>query len=96
VTSGQRIIWELTKRFWEKTGREWPKVSLGTTLGCGLSNYTLKNGRPDTGLNRLYTILISESTYLIWRIRCEWKISHEGNPCWDTVYGSSALHKRPH
>jgi len=31
-------------------------------------------------LNRLFTITVSESTYLIWRIRCDWKITPEGDP----------------
>ncbi|KIJ44422.1 hypothetical protein M422DRAFT_252017 [Sphaerobolus stellatus SS14] len=30
--------------------------------------------------NRLYRILISESAHLIWRMRCEWRISGEGQP----------------
>ncbi|KIJ25728.1 hypothetical protein M422DRAFT_193138 [Sphaerobolus stellatus SS14] len=80
---GQALIWKLAKSLWQETGRPWPEISLGIIRGCGLSNYLLDNKRPDAGLNRLFLIIVSKSAYLIWKIRCEWKIKHEGrlNKC---------------
>ncbi|KIJ46208.1 hypothetical protein M422DRAFT_165400, partial [Sphaerobolus stellatus SS14] len=75
---GQEVIWKLTKALWEKTGKQWPDLSLGIVLGCGLANYHTDTNLPDTGLNRLFLVLVSEAAYLIWKIRCEWKIKHEG------------------
>ncbi|KAF8500604.1 hypothetical protein BU17DRAFT_59037, partial [Hysterangium stoloniferum] len=31
------------------------------------------------GENRLFSILMTESAYIIWKMRCEWRISREGN-----------------
>jgi len=48
-TSGQRMVWELTRELWEDTGERWPAVSLGTTLGCRLRSYILEDGKPNVG-----------------------------------------------
>ncbi|KAJ7185383.1 hypothetical protein C8R46DRAFT_820360, partial [Mycena filopes] len=54
---------------WRKKHPSWPELSLGTILGCGLASFTDENGRPLPGATRLYHILISESLFLIWKIR---------------------------
>ena len=46
---------------------------LGDIIGCGLAEFT-KNGRPDQGKNRLYRIIVSETAYLIWKMRNERRI----------------------
>ena len=33
------------------------------------------DGQPNTALNRLYTIIMTESMYLIW-LQCEWMLDH--------------------
>ncbi|KIJ38023.1 hypothetical protein M422DRAFT_177258, partial [Sphaerobolus stellatus SS14] len=77
-TPGQELIWKLTETLWNRTGKPWPDISLGVILGCGLSNHIVNNELPDTGLNRLFLIIVSEAACLIWKICCEWKIKHEG------------------
>ena len=49
-------------------------------MGCGLVEIQLDGGegRPVSGPARLH-ILISESVYLIWKLRCERVITHD-NP----------------
>ena len=42
-------------------------------MGCGLASFTTNN-KPDDGKCRLYRILISETAYLIWKIRNEKRI----------------------
>ncbi|KAF8897701.1 ribonuclease H-like protein, partial [Infundibulicybe gibba] len=74
--SGQKTLWALTKKLWERKGHEWPKPEFGVLLGCGLAAFTNED-RPDQGANRLYNILVSETTHLIWKTRCEWRISRE-------------------
>ncbi|KAJ7903106.1 hypothetical protein B0H13DRAFT_1621230, partial [Mycena leptocephala] len=58
----------------------WPEVSLGTILGCGLAEFRDGKGKLKEGTRRLYRILMSESAYLIWRIRNERVISRNGAP----------------
>ena len=46
-------------------------------LGCGLANFRNEKGKKRVGHSRLYTLVVSESAYLIWRIRCEWRIERQ-------------------
>ena len=52
----------------------------GALLGCCLSSFKKANGTPDKGLNRLFRILVSESMYMIWKIRCERVITWGNDP----------------
>ncbi|KAH9161884.1 hypothetical protein EDB89DRAFT_1812507, partial [Lactarius sanguifluus] len=75
-------IWESAKELWPYGLDTWPEPSLGTIIGCNsLSVETLqkvktRNGRTqeikryDPGATRLLRIIISESAYLIWTLRC--------------------------
>jgi hypothetical protein len=58
----------------------WPALSLGSLLGCGITDFRDAHNKPLHGANRLYTILISESLYLIWKLRCEWRIDRDADP----------------
>jgi hypothetical protein len=55
---------------WLKRYNEAFEPSLGNVLGSGMPNFTADE-KPLTGKNRLYKILISESAFLIWKLRCE-------------------------
>ncbi|KZT03820.1 uncharacterized protein LAESUDRAFT_658954, partial [Laetiporus sulphureus 93-53] len=48
----------------------------GGLLGCALRSFSDDEGRRRPGATRLYRILISESTYLIWNLRNERVIRH--------------------
>ncbi|KAF8868992.1 RnaseH-domain-containing protein [Infundibulicybe gibba] len=74
--SGQKTLWALAKVVWENKGHKWPKPEFGTLLGCGLAAFT-NDGKRDQGANRLFVILISKTTHLIWKTRCEWRIGRE-------------------
>ena len=52
---------------------------LGDILGCGLAEFR-RNNEPDKGKNRLYRILVSETAYLIWKMRNERRIRDEDSP----------------
>jgi len=75
TASGQKEIWGIAEKLWNKSGHKWPEMTLGTIMGCSLANYKDTSGKPDTGANRRFMILVSESSFLIWKIRCEWRIS---------------------
>ncbi len=59
---------------------------MGTIMGAALPMFTRgptpaePTPRPLLGKNRLFTILVSESAHLIWRIRCERVIQREDDP----------------
>ncbi|KAF6753980.1 ribonuclease H-like domain-containing protein [Ephemerocybe angulata] len=79
-TSGQETIWKLAQRAWGATGLPWPEISLERILGVG--NIVVKNdqGKVLEGRTRLLRIIVSESAYLAWLDRCEWRIGREQNP----------------
>ncbi|KAJ7082084.1 hypothetical protein B0H15DRAFT_952760 [Mycena belliarum] len=64
---GQKEIWELANELWKlKTGDDLSTPTLGQITSCA----AVKIGR-DKGATRLFRIMISESSHLIWRLRCE-------------------------
>ncbi|KAJ7213185.1 hypothetical protein GGX14DRAFT_361260 [Mycena pura] len=77
---GQRLIWKAAETLWLERELEWPEISLGTVLGCGLAEFRDDGGKIDRGAQRLYRILISEAAYQIWRLRNERVIDRDGAP----------------
>jgi len=77
------LIWKLAREAWPHANIPWPETDLGTILGCGCLSVSqaIANQRqiPDQnpksaylrGASRLLKILISESAFLIWALRCE-------------------------
>lgn len=57
---------------------------LGEILGCSLVNLK-KEGKPDKGKNRLYRILMSETAYLIWKMRNERRTRDGDDQTGDTI-----------
>ncbi|KAF9073030.1 hypothetical protein BDP27DRAFT_1216478, partial [Rhodocollybia butyracea] len=77
---GQSLIWELAGNLWnrKRSTVPWAPITLGDVLGCGLAVVTKANNETRlTGDTRLWRILIAESAYLIWKLRCEWVIGNE-------------------
>ncbi|KZP05599.1 RnaseH-domain-containing protein, partial [Athelia psychrophila] len=65
-------IWPLAEKLWRKKMPNWPEIrNTASILACGLAEYKTEDGKKLTGSNRLYRIIISESAYLIWKIRCK-------------------------
>ncbi|KAJ7195934.1 hypothetical protein GGX14DRAFT_376591 [Mycena pura] len=77
---GRELIWKAAETLWLERKSEWPEISLGTVLGCGLAEFRDSGGKIDRGTQRLYRILISESAYQIWRLRNERVIDRDGVP----------------
>ncbi|KAJ7030493.1 hypothetical protein C8F04DRAFT_1211681 [Mycena alexandri] len=67
---GQETLWNLAQRLWEMKGFQWPEMTHGRILACGLVDVQNSAGKSDKGANRLFRILISETAHLIWKIRC--------------------------
>ncbi|KAH7868334.1 uncharacterized protein C8R40DRAFT_1156802, partial [Lentinula edodes] len=66
-------IWKLAQNVWEKNGKQWSDLDFdfGTILCCGLADFKDNKAKRLPGKSRLFRILISESAYLIWKIRNE-------------------------
>ncbi|KAK0442639.1 hypothetical protein EV421DRAFT_1808158 [Armillaria borealis] len=77
---GQRLIWELAQELWEMKHPTWPRLTYGKILGCSTADLRDEKKNVLHGLTRLYRILITESAYLIWCLRCERKISRNDEP----------------
>ena len=77
---GREQIWTLANELWNKRSQTAIPMSYGTLLGCCLSNFKKQNSKSDKGLNRLLRIIVSESMYMIWKIRCERTITWDNDP----------------
>ena len=83
------LIWSYARKLWPHDNIPWPTINLGTILGCGSITLKSENRPEDThgrhenktlkGPTRLLQIILSESAYLIWTLRCERVI--QGNLC---------------
>ncbi|KIK61876.1 hypothetical protein GYMLUDRAFT_58521 [Collybiopsis luxurians FD-317 M1] len=78
---GQTQLWNLTRNLWEikKSDLEWFKPTLGDIIGCGMARiYGHHKDKPHPGHSRLWRIIIAETAYLIWTLRCRRVIEFEG------------------
>ncbi|KAJ7320915.1 hypothetical protein DFH08DRAFT_713621, partial [Mycena albidolilacea] len=64
-------IWALCARLWgHKYGfLNWPRLYWGLLLGCNLVRFKSPKGQLMPQKQRLFTILVSTSMHLIWRLR---------------------------
>jgi hypothetical protein len=71
LAPGTQQIWRLAEKFWKLRYASWIKLNWGLLLGCGLSRFRSTKGRILPGKNRLFTITVSTSMHLIWKLRNE-------------------------
>ncbi|KAJ6595385.1 hypothetical protein B0H10DRAFT_1664479, partial [Mycena sp. CBHHK59/15] len=77
---GQELVWKAAETLWTEKEEEWPGVSLGTILGCGLAEFRDDKGKMKAGTQRLSRILMSESAYVIWKLRNDRRIARNRTP----------------
>ncbi|TFK79180.1 hypothetical protein K466DRAFT_610662 [Polyporus arcularius HHB13444] len=75
---GQETMWSLLKTTWTLTGKEWKAPMWGTAFGAACAIFKKPNGGRDVATASLWTILCTETLHLIWKMRCERVIQHEG------------------
>ncbi|KZV97585.1 hypothetical protein EXIGLDRAFT_584680, partial [Exidia glandulosa HHB12029] len=84
----RETVWDLASNLMSTRLQLWPTLNLGSVLGCMLLVF---NDEPNGGLTRAMRIIISESAFLIWKIRCERRIEHEDDtdlsPSTDEITG---------
>ncbi|KAJ7226833.1 hypothetical protein GGX14DRAFT_347354 [Mycena pura] len=61
--------WGAAKALWATTGDAWPVNSLGSLLGCGLASFHTGGKKLRQAKQRLFMILISETTFHLWKMR---------------------------
>ena len=85
-------VWEQANALWKRRYNTPLPTSEGAVLGAGLANFRREDGKPDAAKNRLYRILMTESTHLIWVLRCERRIANGDNP--HNYHTADAVRKR--
>ena len=70
----RKVIWPLAEKLWRLRESSWLEVQMGTVLGAPLIKFKDRNGKPQQGRSRLLTTLLTESAYLIWKLRCAWVV----------------------
>ncbi|KAJ3753028.1 RNase H-domain-containing protein [Lentinula raphanica] len=64
----------------EATGSQWKNINFGVIMGSGLIDLKKEDEKKSTGLSRLFRIIVSESAYLIWKLRNERVIGNKDAP----------------
>ncbi|KAI0812433.1 ribonuclease H-like protein, partial [Irpex lacteus] len=77
---GQGKIWNLAKARYEKKTNIKLEITKGTIMGANLLSFKDKDGKKLVGASRLATIIITESAFVIWKVRCERVIVEDGEP----------------
>lgn len=75
---GRELIWRLLRELWEGSGQVWKPQTMSTMLGVACTSFVAENGERQTEKEKLWMTLCSESTYLVWKLRCERVIRNEG------------------
>jgi hypothetical protein len=89
---GQVEAWKITKMVWHQKHETWPRLTYGTVLGSCMAKF--KGNKNNNGLSRLYRILVTETAYLIWKLRCERRIKNNDIP--EDVYTTVEIRNRWH
>lgn len=82
---GQSEIWGMAENLWTKKGYEWRQPWIGDILACGTRTIIDDKDATQHGDTRFWRILIAESAYLIWKIRCARVIQDDNQPVTKTA-----------
>lgn len=66
---GQRQIWQLVEKLWMLRYTSYPNLNWGLLLGCALAKFKSPRGCTVPAKNWFFTILVSTSMHLIWKLR---------------------------
>ncbi|TFY61694.1 hypothetical protein EVJ58_g4350 [Rhodofomes roseus] len=81
---GQDAIWKMAGNLWKRKKLRWAKPSTEDILTAGTREWKHETGREKRRprAERLWRILVTESAFLIWKLRCERVISHSDDENW--------------
>jgi ribonuclease HI len=74
IIDAREYIWQRAIELWRMKYNETLHISYGSFLAVGLVHFK-KNGNVLRGKSRFFRILVSESAFLIWKLRCERRIT---------------------
>ncbi|OJT14670.1 Transposon TX1 uncharacterized 149 kDa protein [Trametes pubescens] len=75
---GQKQVWEMLRKLWVGAGGHWNSPSWGVALGAACARFGNEEEGRNVQMEDRWTILCSESVYLIWKLRCQRVIQNEG------------------
>ncbi|KAJ7580810.1 hypothetical protein C8J56DRAFT_1006419 [Mycena floridula] len=58
---GQAELWNIAQLLWVNKKLQWPQMTLGLALGCGLVKFHNADGRLLPGATRLFRVLVAET-----------------------------------
>lgn len=71
-TVGSEVVWSMSRSLWEMKGGDWPNPGrTSDVLASTLMSPKDGSGRSRPGAARLYKILVTESAFLVWKLRNE-------------------------
>jgi ribonuclease HI len=86
-TERRQTVWRLAEETWADEEHKWPDLREGIIMGCGMLSATKSDHNTEpgeqtrtgqsAGQSRLLRILVSESAFLIWKLRNEATIDGE-------------------
>ncbi|EJD45706.1 hypothetical protein AURDEDRAFT_23913, partial [Auricularia subglabra TFB-10046 SS5] len=79
--SRQEVVWELVKELFRQR-RITAGVSYGSILGCANVHLEGFGSNRDSPAERAYRMTVAESSFFIWKLRCEKRIEHQDEPDW--------------
>ncbi|KAG1862607.1 hypothetical protein F4604DRAFT_1683755 [Suillus subluteus] len=88
----RQTVWNLAEKLWCRRENDWPVIRYGTILRCNLAHFTDSKKKRLEGKTRLFSILISESAHLIWKLRCEHVIKFNNEE--DKFHPKKEIHNR--
>ncbi|KAI0684024.1 hypothetical protein C8T65DRAFT_622841, partial [Cerioporus squamosus] len=77
---GQSVVWTCVDRLLQAAGAPPIERSVGVVLGAPALSLAELTPRRAAGKQRLVRILYMEAAHLVWKLRCERVIQHEGDP----------------
>ncbi|EPS97272.1 hypothetical protein FOMPIDRAFT_1082578, partial [Fomitopsis schrenkii] len=79
---GQNLVWTMAEKLWTRKHGSWQKPGINDLGEVGVRQWKDENKKRNLGKDRLWRIILSESAYLIWLLRCERVIRHEDDDAW--------------
>ncbi|OSD02737.1 ribonuclease H-like protein [Trametes coccinea BRFM310] len=72
------LAWKLTRNLWTSTGERWIEPNWGVVVGSPCVTFRNQQGQRMSLVEARWTILMTETAYFIWKMRCERVIKLEG------------------
>ncbi|EPS93670.1 hypothetical protein FOMPIDRAFT_1135701 [Fomitopsis schrenkii] len=80
---GKEVLWTEARRLWEATGHPWQAQDSNSVMTLTKLTWSDDWKTVKPGAARLWRILISETTYMIWKLRCERVVGHPDEQGWE-------------